>query len=422
MIVGGSISVPGDKSITHRALILAALSPTTSRLRGALTSHDARSTARVLRQLGALIGPLREGAEVSVRGMTRLRRPGSALHCGNSGTTARLMTGVLAAHPFRSVVTGDVSLRKRPMRRVTEPLELMGAQFEGPDPDRLPLAIQGGASKAIEWRLPVSSAQLKGAILLAAAVAGVEAAVLEPAGLSRDHTERMLRSLGFTVANSDGWIRFLPSGEFAPLDLEIPGDPSSAAFLVGAALLAESGNLHIRGVGVNPTRTGFIGVMRRMGAMIESTPQGDRSGEPTADLLVSPSELVATEVEPGEIPGLIDEIPMLAVLASRARGTTIFKEVGELRVKESDRLSLLADNLRAIGGKAAVHGNNLVVEGVGLAPKGLITTAGDHRIAMAFGVLARVPGAEVRIDNMACASVSFPGFWETLDRIERKPQ
>ena len=420
MIVGGTISVPGDKSITHRALILSALSSTPSRLRGALTSHDARSTARVLRQLGAQIGPLREGAEVSIQGVARLRRPSSALHCGNSGTTARLLTGVLAAHPFRSVITGDASLRKRPMRRVTEPLELMGAQFEGPDPDRLPLAIQGGVSRAIEWRLPVSSAQLKGAILLAAAVAGVEAAVFEPAGLSRDHTERMLKSLGFTVATADGWIRFQPSGEFSPLDLEIPGDPSSASFLVGAALLAESGSLRIRGVGMNPTRTGFIDVMRRMGATIEVIPQDDRGGEPTADLEVGPTELIATEVEPGEIPGLIDEIPMLAVLASRARGTTTFKEVGELRVKESDRLALLADNIRATGGKAAVHGNNLVVEGVGLAPRGLVTTAGDHRIAMAFGVLARVSGAQVRIDNMACAAVSFPGFWETLDRIERK--
>jgi 3-phosphoshikimate 1-carboxyvinyltransferase len=307
------------------------------------------------------------------------------------------------------------------MRRVTEPLSLMGATFEGRDPDRLPLVVRGGALKPLEWELPVSSAQLKSALLLAGAASSVEVGVREPAGLSRDHTERMLRSLGFTVATTtDGWIRLTPNGAFQPLDLDIPGDPSSAAFLVGAAILAEGGDLRIAGVGVNPTRTGFLNVLRRMGANVRVEGEHDRCGEPTADLIAAPAALTGTEVLPGEVPGLIDEIPLLAVLASRASGTTIFREVGELRVKESDRLALIADNLNAVGAKAVARENTLIVEGTGLSPRGDVITDGDHRIAMAFAVLGLAPGADVRVDDLACAAVSFPRFPETLQRITRR--
>lgn len=421
MRVGGSVQVPGDKSITHRALLFAALAPGVSRIRGALTSLDARSSARVLRQLGADVGALRTGHEVTIRGRGRFQRPTSALNCGNSGTTARLLMGLLAAHPFQTALTGDASLRRRPMRRVTEPLSLMGATFEGRDPDRLPLVVRGGALKPLEWELPVSSAQLKSALLLAGAASSVEVGVREPAGLSRDHTERMLRSLGFTVATTtDGWIRLTPNGAFQPLDLDIPGDPSSAAFLVGAAILAEGGDLRIAGVGVNPTRTGFLNVLRRMGANVRVEGEHDRCGEPTADLIAAPAALTGTEVLPGEVPGLIDEIPLLAVLASRASGTTIFREVGELRVKESDRLALIADNLNAVGAKAVARENTLIVEGTGLSPRGDVITDGDHRIAMAFAVLGLAPGADVRVDDLACAAVSFPRFPETLQRITRR--
>ncbi len=421
MRVGGSVQVPGDKSITHRALLLAALAPGTSRIRGALTSLDARSSARVLRQLGAEVGALRTGHEVTIRGVGRFQRPTGALNCGNSGTTARLLLGLLAAHPFQAALTGDGSLRRRPMRRVTEPLTLMGATFEGRDSDRLPLVVRGGALKPLEWELPVSSAQLKSALLLAGAASGVSVGIREPAGLSRDHTERMLRSLGFTVATTtDGWIRLTSDGAFQPLDLDVPGDPSSAAFLVGAAILAEGGDLRIAGVGVNPTRTGFLNVLRRMGAHIGVEGEHDRCGEPTADLIAAPASLTGTEVLRGEVPGLIDEIPLLAVLASRASGTTIFREVGELRVKESDRLALIADNLNAVGAKAVARENTLIVEGTGLAPRGNVITDGDHRIAMAFAVLGLAPGADVRVDDMACAAVSFPRFPETLQRITRR--
>lgn len=421
MRVGGVVQVPGDKSITHRALLFAALAHGRSSIRGALTSLDARSSGRVLRQLGAEVGPLRPGHAVAVAGPSRFHQPAESLHCGNSGTTARLLLGILAAQPFRATLTGDASLRRRPMRRVTEPLERMGARFAGRDPDRLPLTITGGELRPLEWELPVSSAQLKSALLLAGAVARVPVTVREPAGLSRDHTERMLRAQGFPVTTTtDGWIRLRPEGAFRPLDLEVPGDPSSAAFLVGAALLAEAGELRIAGVGLNPTRTGFLTVLRRMGAEVRVEGEHDRAGEPAGDLIATPAALTGTEVTRDEIPGLIDEIPMLAVLASRASGTTIFREVGELRVKESDRLALIADNLNAVGARAVARENTLVVEGTGIPSRGSVRTDGDHRIAMAFAVLGMAPGADVRVDDLACAAVSFPRFPETLRQITRR--
>jgi 3-phosphoshikimate 1-carboxyvinyltransferase len=415
MIVRGSVSVPGDKSLTHRLLMLAGLAPGKSRLRGALTSLDARSTAAVLRALGVEISPLRAGREVSIVGRRRFRRPAGALDCGNSGTTARLGLGLLAAHAFPSRVTGDASLRRRPMRRVTEPLTRMGARFDAKHPDRLPLLIRGGVLGELTWELPVSSAQIKGCLLFAGLAAGRPVSLREPSGRSRDHTERLLRAFGYSVAEDPlGWIHFQPTGALVPFDLEVPGDPSSAAFLVGAALLAEGGVLRITGVGVNPTRTGFLRVLERMGARIPAEPAAERSGEPVGNLVVSPASLRGTDVTAGEIPGLIDEIPLLAVLASRAEGITRFYEVGELRVKESDRLGLLAANLRAVGAKAAVEGDVLVVEGGTRPPAGPVTTEGDHRIAMAFAVLGTVPDARIRVDDMACAAVSFPGFSETL--------
>ncbi|HEU5170807.1 MAG TPA: 3-phosphoshikimate 1-carboxyvinyltransferase [Gemmatimonadales bacterium] len=415
MIVGGNVRVPGDKSLTHRALMFAALARGTSWIGGALMSLDARSTARVLRQLGAEISPLRPGAVVRVAGRGRLRRPEGRLDCGNSGTTTRLLLGILAAHRFAAVLTGDASLRSRPMRRVTEPLARMGARFtELAGRDGLPLQVRGGHLRPIEYELPVSSAQIKSALLLAGAVGGVRVALREPQGRSRDHTERLLRAFGFGVTERDGWIDLAPSGSFEAFELQVPGDPSSAAFLLGAAALAEAGTLRVAGVGINPTRVGFVSVLRRMGASIAVENEELRYGEPVGDLIARPAPLRATEVGAGEIPALIDEIPLLAVVASRAAGTTIFRQVGELRVKESDRLGLIARNLRAVGARAEVAGDDLHVEGGTAPPRGQVRTAGDHRLAMAFAVLGTLPDARVRVDDMACAAVSFPGFSATL--------
>lgn len=421
MIVGGSVAVPGDKSLTHRALLFAALAKGASRIEGALTSLDARSSARVLRQLGAEVSALRTGATVVIRGRGRFRRPAERLYCGNSGTTTRLLLGLLSAHRFPAVLTGDASLRRRPMRRVTVPLSRMGARFEElAGRDGLPLRVHGGPLTPLEYELPVSSAQLKSALLLAGVAGGVAVSVREPHGRSRDHTERMLRAFGYEVGERDGWIDFQPTGTFAPFAFKVPGDPSSAAFLAGAAAMAESGRLRIRSVGVNPTRIGFVHVLRRMGASIQIENEELRQGEPVGDLVVAPAALRATQVGAGEIPGLIDEIPLLAVVASRAEGTSVFRQVGELRVKESDRLGLIAANLRAVGTRAEVQGDDLYVEGSRKPPSGRIATAGDHRLAMAFAVLGTVPQGRVRVDDMRCADVSFPGFPAALRSAARR--
>jgi 3-phosphoshikimate 1-carboxyvinyltransferase len=412
--VSGVVRVPGDKSITHRALLFSALARGTSHVGGALTSLDAKSSARVLRQLGASVSPLRDGSVVSITGKGRLRAPQAVLNCGNSGTTARLLLGLLAGHRFRARLTGDSSLRRRPMRRVTGPLSAMGARFEDSADDGLPLTIRGGALRPLRYELPVASAQIKSALLLAGLTGEVEVAIGEMRGRSRDHTERLLRAFGYPVAANDGWVTFRPGGRVEPFELQVPGDPSSAAFLAGAAILAEEGELRISGVGVNPTRIGFLAVLQRMGAAIAIEGATEHVGEPVGDLVVRPAALVGTEVHAEEVPILIDEIPLLAVLASRARGSTVFRDVGELRVKESDRLSLIAENLRTIGGRAEVNGDDLVVDGVSAPPRGFVRSAGDHRIAMAFAVLGTVPGARVRVDDMACAAVSFPRFPETL--------
>jgi 3-phosphoshikimate 1-carboxyvinyltransferase len=417
MKVSGSVRVPGDKSITHRVLLLGALARGTSHIGGALTSLDAQSSARVLRQLGAEVSPLRKDATVTVRGRGRFKKPESALFCGNSGTTTRLLLGLLAAHRFSATLTGDASLRRRPMRRVTTPLATMGARFIEQDGDGLPVTVRGGALKPLRYDMPVSSAQVKSAILLAGMAGEVDVSLQEPNGRSRDHTERLLQAFGYRISERDGWLRLEPGGRLEPFDLQVPGDPSSAAFLVGAAVLGESGELRISGVGVNPTRTGFLRVLERMGASVAVENQSTHFGEPVGDLLVWPAGLSATEVKGSEIPGLIDEIPLLSVLASRAAGTTTFREVGELRVKESDRLGLIAENLRSVGAEAEVVGDDLVVNGGEAVPRGSVRTAGDHRLAMAFAVLGTLPGARIKIDDLACAAVSFPRFPETLRSI-----
>ena len=419
MRVGGDIQVPGDKSLTHRALMLGAVARGTSFIRGALTSLDARSTARVLRQLGAEVSPLAPGRVTRIEGRGRFQRPDASLNCGNSGTTTRLLLGLLAAHPMRVTLTGDASLRRRPMRRVTVPLSEMGARFSESSNDGLPLTVTGAKLRPLRHRLPVSSAQIKSCLLLAGLAGRVGVELREPTGRSRDHTERLLRAFGFVIEERDGWLTFEPTGEVTPFEMEIPGDPSSAAFPVGAALLAESGELRVSRVCLNPTRTGFLQVLERMGGRVAAEDIGPQFDEPVGALVAGPSPLVGTEVSAEEIPGLIDEIPLLAALATRARGTTVFRDVAELRVKESDRLDLIASNIRALGGNAEISGDDIFVSGGDQPPRGMVRTAGDHRIAMAFAILGTIPGARVRIDDLDCAAVSFPGFREMLREIKR---
>jgi 3-phosphoshikimate 1-carboxyvinyltransferase len=326
------------------------------------------------------------------------------------------MLGILAGQRFAATLTGDASLRRRPMRRVTEPLRTMGAEIvEGGD--GLPLEIRGGRLRGLVYTSPVASAQVKSALLFAGLTGGVPVTIREPYR-SRDHTERLLVHLGLELHEHDGVINYQPSAiSVRPFEITIAGDTSSAAFLVAAAVLAERGELLIENVGVNPTRTGYLVLLERMGARVERANLRDEGGEPVADLVARPAQLTGTEVSAREIPTLVDEVPVLAVLASRARGETVFREVGELRVKESNRLELVAANLRAVGVRAEARGNDLHVEGTERPPRGTVETAADHRLAMAFAVLGTVRGADVRLSERRSVAISYPHFFKDLKRI-----
>src|SRR5467141_1721944 len=411
--VGGVVRPPGDKSISHRVVMLAALARGTSELSGLLTGADVKSSARVLRQLGADISRIQESG-VRISG-SRLQTPDSRLNCGNSGTTARLMLGILAGQKFAASLTGDASLRRRPMRRVTEPLKQMGADIKERG-DGLPLTIRGGKLRALTYSSPVASAQVKSAILFAGLTGQVPVTITEPYR-SRDHTERLFAHLGLDIHDRNGAISYQPSAVSIPsFDISVPGDISSAAFMVAAAVVAEAGELLVENVGVNPTQTGVLVVLERMGAHVDRVNLRDEGGEPVADLLVRPAALKGTEVTAAEIPTLVDEVPVLAVLASRATGETVFREVGELRVKESNRLELIASNLRAVGAKAEVQGNDLHVEGGDARPKGRVETASDHRLAMAFAVLGTLPSADIRLSEKKSVAISYPNFFRDLKR------
>jgi 3-phosphoshikimate 1-carboxyvinyltransferase len=441
------IRVPGDKSVSHRALLLAALARGESRLSGLLPGEDCRSTAACLRALGVEIPPLpADGSEIRIRslGLSGLTTPPTPLDCGNSGTTARLLMGVLAGLPLSAVLTGDASLRSRPMRRVTEPLGRMGAAFrEEGEPDRLPIRVTGraagGALRSLDWSSPVASAQVKSALLLAGLTGGVPVTCWSR-DASRDHTERMLRLLGVEV--TEGWepgegpsgqdgggeaggrrwrVALEPfQGPLPPLDLQVPGDFSSAVFLLALGLLGGAGprGLQVGGVGLNPTRASLLPVLLRMGAHLEVRMEPTESapgvGEPVGEVRAHPSELRGTEVGGDEIPGLIDEIPVLAALAVRARGVTRIRDARELRVKESDRITALVTNLRALGVEVEEFPDGLAVHGTDRPLQGAVRTFHDHRIAMAFGILGALPGNRIEVEAPEVVEVSFPGFWALL--------
>lgn len=421
------LRVPGDKSMTQRALILAALADGESRLRGLLPAADPRSTAAALRRLGADIPPIpHDGAEIRVRGMglTGLRAPSEPLDLGNSGTGARLLLGVLAAQPFQSVLTGDDSLRTRPMRRVTEPLAHMGAVFRWLGSEgTLPLAVGPTPGlKGVDLDLPVASAQVKSALLLAGVAGRVPVLLTEP-GPSRDHTERMLTGAGATVlTHVRGPGRRVelrdPPGHLRPLDMVVPGDPSSAAFPVLAALLGVgAGEVRVEGVGLNPTRTGFVELFRRMGGQVEMEVTGDAGGEPVGTVTARASVLEGIEIGAHEVVRAIDELPAIAVAAARARGVTRITGAGELRVKETDRIRALVGNLQAVGVTCRELEDGLEVVGTEARLAGTVRSFHDHRIAMVFGVLGAQGGNAIRVEGAEAVEVSFPGFWAFLEEL-----
>jgi 3-phosphoshikimate 1-carboxyvinyltransferase len=416
MRVAGEIRPPGDKSISHRALLLAALSDGASRIRGVLDSADVGSTARVLRVLGVDVPALTHDMTVRGLGLRGLRAPDHVLDCGNSGTTTRLVAGIVAASSFSARFEGDASLSRRPMRRVARPLEAMGARFEFERADGLPMTVHGGPLRPIDWPNETSSAQVKSAILLAGVVGAVRVSVTEPRP-SRDHTERMLRARGVSVEQSNGQIQLHPAERLSACDTDVPSDPSSAAFFAALAALASSGELTLRDVCVNPTRTGFLDVLREMGTSVVASGPRDQGGEPVADVVIGPGTLRGATVGADRVPSLIDELPLLACVAARAEGETRITGARELRVKESDRIAAVVANLRAIGVAAEELPDGMVVRGSDAPLVGTVATHGDHRLAMAFGVLGALPGNHVVVDDPECVGVSFPRFWEELERV-----
>lgn len=424
LTVQGRIRAPGDKSISHRALIFAAMADGETRIRDILPSADVHATAAALRAMGVDIPALSEDFVVRGRGLAALHSPESALDCANSGTTTRLLAGLVAGLPGRVArFEGDASLSRRPMQRIAGPLGAMGADivFEGPPGhDGLPMRVRGATLRGIRYENTHASAQVKGALLLAGLASGVEVTVLERTR-SRDHSERMLRARGVRLEVSAEGVR-LPAGQVVQAtDVVVPSDPSSATFFVALAALADSGSLRLENVCLNPTRTGAFDVLRRMGAVIDVEEERDVGGEPIGTLVVHPSRLAGTSIGGGEIPRCIDELPMIACLAARAMGETIIRDARELRVKESDRIRAVVENLRALGVEAEEFPDGLRVVGDRQPLIGHVRTHGDHRLAMAFGVLGALPGSQVTIDDPGCVAVSYPAFWRDLATVTGGP-
>lgn len=422
----GTIRVPGDKSISHRSIMLGALAVGETRVSGLLEGEDVLATAAAMRAMGATVTRTGEGAwSVHGVGVGALLQPQAPLDMGNSGTSTRLLMGLVASHAISATFVGDASLSGRPMGRVIDPLSQMGAAFEASEGGRLPLTVRGAnPAVPIEYRLPVASAQVKSAILLAGLNTPGITTVIEPVP-TRDHSERMLRGFGAELTvevDSAGTrtIRIVGEAELKPQVIEVPGDPSSAAFFIVAALIVPGSELLIENVGLNPTRAGLIQVLRQMGADITEVNPREVGGEPVADLLVKHSALKGITVDPAIVPSMVDEFPVLFVAAALAQGTTVTAGLDELRVKESDRIAAMAAALTAIGARVAETEDGLTIEGTGGDPLpggGPITTHLDHRIAMAMAVAGLASRAGVEVDDTRPIATSFPVFEALLDGL-----
>ena len=416
--LAGRLAPPGDKSLSHRALLLAAIAGGRAELTGLNPGQDVESTAGALRLLGVDVRRRGRTWFVDGPGAAGFRRPRAAIDCGNSGTTMRLLAGVLAACPFESRLEGDSSLSGRPMGRIAAPLRALGARVDGhTDGDRLlpPLRIRGGPLLETRYASPVASAQVKSAVLLAGLVGGVPVEATEPSR-SRDHTERMLRALGARVTRIPGGVRLEPGRIRAPSGL-VPGDPSAAAFFVAAAAALPASRLVIENVCLNPTRLGFVRALVRMGARVETCPDRRWCGEPVGKIVVRPGRLRGVRLGARSIPALVDEIPILAVLAAgAARGETRISGAGELRVKESDRIAVLADGLARLGADVTERPDGLVIRG-GKLRGATVDAHGDHRLAMAFRVAGLLASGPVRVRGASAVRVSHPGFERDLRRL-----
>ena len=413
----GKLRVPGDKSVTHRGLMLGTLAQGESTLYYPLKAGDSLSTASVMRALGAEI--TEQGEHFQIKGVgLKLKEPGDILDCGNAGTVIRLVSGLLSGQGMFTVLTGDASLKRRPMGRVTTPLRQMGARIEGREGGKLaPLAIRGGGLTGIHYELPVASAQVKSSVLLAGLFADEDTEVVEPAP-TRDHTERVFKHYGLPIEVEGNLIRTSRAEAFGARDLTVPGDISSAAFFIVAALITPESDVTLEGVGLNPTRTGLLTVLKEMGADLSWEVTEGQDGEPVGWIRARSSKLRGVSVDPKLIPLMVDEVPALAAAAAWAEGETHIPNLEELRVKESDRVAAIAKNLQNLGVPVEVGPDWLRIKGGSVKADGLVEPFHDHRIAMAFAVCGLSVG--VRVADAEWASISFPTFWEDLERLTGK--
>ena len=413
----GTLSVPGDKSISHRGVMFGSIAKGTTELTGFLDGADCRSTIACFRAMGIKIEQVKDHVMIHGNGLHGLQAPTSMLDVGNSGTTTRLISGILSAQNFTSELNGDASIQKRPMKRIMDPLSQMGANIVSlKGNDCAPLRITGQPLHGIHYNSPVASAQVKSCILLAGLYADGETSVTEPA-ISRNHTELMLGGFGATIRSEGNTAIIQPAKELYGQQIAIPGDISSAAYFIAAGLIAEDADILITNVNTNPTRAGIIEVAKAMGGKITLENERIVSGEPVADLHVTSSELHGCEISGDIIPTLIDEIPVIAVMASAAVGTTTIRDAAELRVKESDRIATVTENLSAMGCDITPTENGMIIQGGKALHGATIQTYLDHRIAMAFTVASLLTEEEVTLDHPECVTISYPEFYQDFQKI-----
>lgn len=415
--IRGEIVVPGDKSISHRSIMLGSIARGETTVRGFLRGEDNIATLNAFRAMGVVINDDGETLRIEGKGLRGLAEPTDVLDCGNSGTSMRLLTGLLAPQRFYAVLSGDRYLRRRPMRRVVEPLGRMGACIFGREGgEKAPLTIVGSDLTGINYNSPVASAQVKSALMLAGLYAAGETRVTEP-HLSRDHSERMFRHFGADIESGPAGVVVRGGRELEGRDIVVPGDISSAAFFMVAALIVPGSELLIRGVGVNPTRTGIIDILTAMGGSLELLDQREVSGEPVADLLIRSSRLKGIEIAGEVVTRAIDEFPVICVAAALAEGRTVVREARELRVKETDRIAAMATNLRAVGVTVTETEDGMEIEGAERIAGGSVESFGDHRIAMSMLVAGLAATGEISVNDTECIGTSFPTFFPLLERV-----
>jgi len=413
----GEVSLPGDKSISHRAIILGSIARGKTQVTNFCSGEDTARTIDAFRSLGIKVEG--GGSEYVVwgKGLKGIQEPGNIIDAGNSGTTTRLITGLLGGQDFFSIISGDDSLRKRPMKRITDPLRTMGAKIDGREHgDFVPLAIRGGNLTPLTYKTPVASAQIKSALLLAGLYADGVTEITEPAP-SRDHTERMLEAMGAVIGREGTTVRLEGFPALDPFSLFVPGDLSSAAFFIVGATLLPGSQVIIRNVGVNPLRTGVLSILEKMGAHVEIVETKEEAGEPFADLLVESSPLKAVEIKGDVIPRSIDEIPILAIAAAKAEGTTVIRDAKELRVKETDRIKAIVSGLRKFGVTVEEFEDGMAITGQQELRGTTVSSYGDHRVAMAFIIAGLTASGETKVEDTASIATSFPEFVESLESL-----